>query len=50
MSATIFKTREQTEAGNAAARDLVQQILSRVIPNPATIVIGEVMAHLDQWP
>ena len=38
------------EAGNDAVRELVQQILSRVIPNPATIVVGGVMAHLDQWP
>ena len=48
MSVTIFKTREQAEAGNAAVRDLVGQILSNVIPNPATIVLGRVMAHLDQ--
>ena len=50
MSLTIFETREQAEAGNAAVRDLVQQILSRVVPNPATLVLGNVMAHLDQWP
>jgi hypothetical protein len=50
MSVTIFKTLEQAEAGNTAVRDLVQQILSRVVPNPATIVLGKVMAHLDQWP
>jgi len=48
MSVTIFKTREQAEAGNAAVRDLVQQILRDAIPNPATIVVGRVMAHLDQ--
>jgi hypothetical protein len=48
MSLTIFETREHAEAGNAAVRDLVQQILSRVIPNPATIVLGKVMAHLDR--
>jgi hypothetical protein len=47
-SLTIFQTREQAEAGNVAVRDLVRQILSRVIPTPATIVLGEVMAHLDQ--
>ena len=47
MSLTIFETREQAEAGNVAVRDLVQQILSHVIPSPATIVIGPVMAHLD---
>jgi hypothetical protein len=50
MSVTIFKTREQTEAANIAVRDLVQQILSHAVPNPAAIVIGKVMAHLDQWP
>ena len=50
MSVTIFKTLEQAEAGNTAVRDLVQQILSRVVPNPATIALGKVMAHLDQWP
>ncbi len=50
MSVTIFKTLEQAEAANAAVRDLVQQILSHVVPNPATIVLGKVMAHLDQWP
>ena len=48
MSVTIFRTREQAESGNAAVRDLVGQILSHVIPNPATIVLGKVMAHLDQ--
>jgi hypothetical protein len=48
MSVTIFQTREQAEAGNAAVRDLVQQILSHAIPNPATIVLGKVIAHLDQ--
>ena len=48
MSVTIFKTQEQAEAGNAAVRDLVGQILSHVIPNPATIVRGRVMAYLDQ--
>jgi hypothetical protein len=48
MSLTIFKTQEQAEAGNAAVRDLVGQILSHVIPNPATIVLGRVMAHLYQ--
>jgi heme-degrading monooxygenase HmoA len=48
MSLTIFQTQEQTEAGNAAVRDLVGQILSHVIPNPATIILGRVMAHLDQ--
>jgi hypothetical protein len=50
ISVTIFKTREQAEAAGVAIRDLVQQILSQVVPNPATIVIGRVMAHLDQWP
>jgi heme-degrading monooxygenase HmoA len=50
MSVTIFETREQAAAGNAAVRELVQQTLSRVVPNPATIVLGKVMAHLDQWP
>jgi len=50
MSVTIFETREQAEAGNTAVRELVQQILSRVVPNPATIVLGKVMAHLDHWP
>ena len=48
MSVTIFKTREQAEAGNLAVRDLVRQILSHAIPNPATIVVGRVMAHLDR--
>jgi hypothetical protein len=48
MPLTIFKTREQAEAGNAAVRDLVQEILSHVVPNPATLVLGKVMAHLDQ--
>jgi hypothetical protein len=47
-SLTVFETREQSEAANAAISDLVQQILSHVIPNPATIVLGNVMAHLDQ--
>jgi hypothetical protein len=50
MSVTIFETREQAEAGNIAVRELVRQILSRVVPNPATIVLGKVMAHLDHWP
>jgi hypothetical protein len=31
-------------------RDLVQQILSHAVPNPATIVIGRVAAHLDHYP
>jgi len=48
MSMTIFETQEQAEAGNAAVRDLVQQILSHVMPTPATIVVGKVVAHLDQ--
>jgi hypothetical protein len=46
MSLTIFETREQADAGNIAVRDLVQQILSHVIPSPATITVGPVMAHL----
>jgi hypothetical protein len=50
MSVTIFQTKEQAEVDNDAVRDLVQQILSRVVPNPAIIVLGKVMAHLDQWP
>jgi hypothetical protein len=50
MSVTVYETREQAEAGNTAVRDLVRQILSRVVPNPATIVIGRVIAHLDHWP
>jgi hypothetical protein len=48
MSLTVFETREQSEAANAAIRDLVRQILSHVIPTPATIVLGNVMAHLGQ--
>jgi len=50
MSVIIFETRDQAEAANTAVRELVQQILSRVVPNPATIVIGKVLAHLDRWP
>lgn len=50
MSVTIFETREQAVDGNTAVRDLVQQVLSHAVPNPATIVLGKVMAHLDQWP
>jgi hypothetical protein len=50
MSVTIFRTREQAEAASIAVRDLVQQILSHVVPNPATIVIGRVAAHLDHYP
>jgi hypothetical protein len=49
-SVIIFKTREQAEGANIAVRDLVEQILSHVVPNPAKVVIGKVMAHLDQWP
>src|SRR3954451_17661545 len=48
MSMTIFKTREQAEAGNAAVRNLVQQLLRDAIPSSATIVVGRAMAHLDQ--
>lgn len=48
MSMTIFETQEQAEAGNAAVRDLVQQILGHVTPTPATIVLGKIMAHLGQ--
>lgn len=47
-SVTIFETRTQAEAGNLAVRDLIRQVLSQVVPNPATIVIGKVKAHLDQ--
>jgi hypothetical protein len=47
-SLTVFETREQSEAANSAIRDLVQQILSHAIPNPATIVLGDVIAHLDR--
>jgi heme-degrading monooxygenase HmoA len=50
MSVTIFETREQAVDGNTAVRELVHQILSRVVPNPATIVLGKVIAHLDHWP
>src|SRR5882724_6972223 len=45
-SLTVFETREQVEAANVAVRDLVQQILSHVVPNAATIAMGKVMAHL----
>jgi hypothetical protein len=45
-SLTIFETREQSEAANAAVRELVQQILSHVIPNPATVALGNVVARL----
>jgi len=48
MSVTMLETQEQAEAGNSAIRDLVQQILSHVMPTPATIVVGKVMAYLDQ--
>jgi heme-degrading monooxygenase HmoA len=48
MSMTIFETQEQADAGNAAVRDLVQQILGHVMPTPATLVLGKVMAHLAQ--
>jgi heme-degrading monooxygenase HmoA len=48
MSMTIFETQEQANAGNAAVRDLVQQILGHVMPTPATLVLGKVMAHLAQ--
>lgn len=50
MSVTVFKTREQADAASVAIRDLVQQILTHAVPNPASIIIGQVMAHLDQWP
>jgi hypothetical protein len=50
MSVAIFETREQAEAGNIAVRELVRQILSHVVPNPATIELGKLMAHLDHWP
>jgi hypothetical protein len=46
MSVTIFESREQAEAANVAVRNLVQQILSHVIPSPATIALGPVIAHL----
>jgi hypothetical protein len=46
-SVIIFETRGQAEAANDAVRDLVRQILSHVVPNPATIVVGKVLAHLD---
>jgi hypothetical protein len=48
MSVTIFKTQERAEAGNAAVCELAQQILSHAVLNPATIVLGRVMVHLDQ--
>jgi hypothetical protein len=47
-SLTIFETREQSEAANAAVRDLVRQVLSHIIPNPATVAVGNVVAHLGQ--
>ena len=36
------------EAANTAARELVRQVLSHIIPNPATVVVGNVVAHLNQ--
>jgi hypothetical protein len=47
-SLTIFETREQSEAANTAVRDLVRQVLSHIIPNPATVALGNVIAHLGQ--
>jgi hypothetical protein len=47
-SLTIFDTREQSDSANAAVRDLVQEVLRHIIPSPATVVVGHVVAHLGQ--
>lgn len=47
-SLTIFETREQSEAANTAVRELVRDILSHIIPSPATLAVGAVIAHLGQ--
>lgn len=46
VSLTVFETQEQSEAANAAVRKLVQELLSHVIPKPANIALGKVIAHL----
>lgn len=44
LSISIFATQADTEAANAGARGLVQQYLVALVPNPPTVLVGEVLA------
>ena len=45
-SISVFNTRKQAEAANAAVRELVQQAFKELLPAPPAVVVGEVVGHL----
>jgi len=44
-SISVFDTRADAEAANASVRGLVQQSLLDLVPNPPTVMVGEVLSE-----
>jgi hypothetical protein len=47
-SVSIFNTRKQADTANGAMRELVQEVFKELLPNPPTVVVGEVVGHLEK--
>jgi hypothetical protein len=48
FSVTTFDTREQAEAANRIAREVVQKMRKDLMPDPPTITVGEVLSHITK--
>jgi hypothetical protein len=44
-SISIFDTKAQAEGANQSAREAVERVFKDLLPNPPTIIMGEVVSH-----
>jgi hypothetical protein len=48
FSISMFDTREQAEAANRMAREVVQKMRKDLMPNPPSITVGEALSHITK--
>jgi hypothetical protein len=46
VSVSIFATRQQAEPANQIAQGVVRKVSAGLMPNPPTVIMGEVLSHV----
>jgi hypothetical protein len=44
-SISTFETRKHADEANRSAREAVQRVFKSLLPNPPTVIMGEVVSH-----
>jgi hypothetical protein len=48
-SISTFETREHADEANRLAQEAVQRVFKDLLPNPPTVIMGEVVSHSGKY-